>query len=411
MQVRKERPSAGGIPSLPEGREILPLNVEKVGDRVATPACWSRCVPVEQAANRSDDATVSPASLAAAFGVVSLRADPAVKSAIAMALGFTPGRADASLFALLNVRNKLVNANGAFNFASRIVFAPWTPPNNVLRGGLDSLGIDYSIADLSDPEAAAKVDAWVREITKGTIPEILGGPLSKSSFVALNALHFKSRWKMRFDPARTSRAAFIGADGNSGDVAMMRLGEADHRFRFERHGERSFVAVDLPFADERFSLVVVTTIDKPAAVKEFAPVAAWLTGAGFKAHRGDLALPRFSASRRQDLMPVLDALGLDKVRHAASALQDFAAGATLSQVVQRAMIEVDEDGAEAAAATAVASPLMLGADPRIHMVVEQAVRLCAARQGDGAGPYRWLCGAAAEGKDGVKAGRRMRASA
>jgi serpin B len=140
-----------------------------------------------------------------------------------------------------------VNANGAFNFASRIVFAPWTPPNNVLRAGLDSLGIDYSIADLSDPEAAAKVDAWVREITKGTIPEILGGPLSKSSFVALNALHFKSRWNMRFDPARTSRAAFTGADGNSGDVAMMRLGEADHTFRFERHGERSFVAVDLPF--------------------------------------------------------------------------------------------------------------------------------------------------------------------
>jgi hypothetical protein len=30
MQVRKERPSAGGIPSLPEGREILPLNVDAV---------------------------------------------------------------------------------------------------------------------------------------------------------------------------------------------------------------------------------------------------------------------------------------------------------------------------------------------------------------------------------------------
>ena len=34
----------------------------------------------------------------------------------------------------------------------------------------------------------------------------------------------------------TSRAAFTGADGNSGDVAMMRLGEADHTFRWERHG-------------------------------------------------------------------------------------------------------------------------------------------------------------------------------
>jgi hypothetical protein len=71
---------------------------------------------------------------------------------------------------------------------------------------------------------------------------------------------------------------------------MMRLGEADHTFHWERHGERSFVAVDLPFAGERISLVVVTTIDKPAAVKSFAPVAAWLTGASFKACGGDLAL-------------------------------------------------------------------------------------------------------------------------
>jgi serine protease inhibitor len=203
-------------------------------------------------------------------------------------------------------------------------------------------------------------------VTKGAIPDILGGPVSKPSFVALNALHFKSRWKTPFDPARTSPVAFTGADGKSGDVAMMRLGEAVHAFR---HGDRSFVAVDLPFADERFSLIVVTTADKPAAAKEFAPVVPWLTGMGFTAHVGDLALPRFSASGRQDLMPALDALGLDKARHATTALQGFASGATLSQVVQRAMIEVEEEGAEAAAA--VASTRMLGGDDGIHMVADK----------------------------------------
>jgi hypothetical protein len=30
-----------------------------------------------------------------------------------------------------------------------------------------ALGIDYSIADLSDPEAAAKIDAWIKEVTNG----------------------------------------------------------------------------------------------------------------------------------------------------------------------------------------------------------------------------------------------------
>lgn len=152
---------------------------------------------------------------------------------------------------------------------------------------------------------------------------------------------------------------------------MMRLGRGLHAFRQERKGERRFVAIDLPFADERFSLVVVTTADKAAAAKEFAPAAAWLTGTGFTAQAGDLAMPRFSASAREDLMPVLDALGLDKARRAATALQGFAPGAMLSEVVQRAMIEIDEQGAEAAAATAVMSSRALGADEAIHMVVDK----------------------------------------
>jgi serine protease inhibitor len=369
IEVPSDR-TTGGVLAAAQAKLGFGL-IEKVarGAGPATP-CRSRCGP-EQGPNRNDNATVSPASLAATLGIVSLGADPTMKVAIAKALGFSPERADAGLSTLFDVRGKLANAGDAFRSVSRIVFAPSSPPNNILRAGLESLGIDYSIADLSDPEAAAKIDAWVSQVTNGAIPEILGGPVSKASFVALNALHFKSRWKTPFEVARTSPAAFTGADGKSGDVAMMRLGEAVHAFRRERHGERSFVAVDLPFADERFSFVVVTTTDKPAAAKEFAPVAPWLTGMGFEAHVGDLALPRFSASGRQDLIPALDALGLDKARHAAASLQGFAQGATLSQVVQRTMIDVDEEGAEAAAATAVASTRVLGADDGIHMVVDK----------------------------------------
>lgn len=342
--------------------------IEKIANgNSAAPPCKSRCMPT----NRHIDATVSPASLAAAFGIVSQGADHAMKAAIARALGFTPEQADAGLAALADVRGMLPSAGDTFQSASRIVFAPSSPPNRILQAGLENLGIDYSIADLSDPEAATKIDAWIKEVTKGAIPEILGGPVAKSSLVALNALHFKSRWKSPFDPALTAPAVFVGLDGKSGEVAMMRLGRAIRAFRQDRKGEHNFVAIDLPFADKRFSLVVVTTTDKAAAARDFAPAAAWLTGTGFTAQAGDLAMPRFSASGREDLMPVLNALGLDKARHAVIALQGFAPGAMLSQVVQRAMIEIDEEGAEAAAATAVMSSRTLGADDAIHMVVEK----------------------------------------
>jgi serine protease inhibitor len=295
------------------------------------------------------DTTISPASLASAFGIIALGAGAPMKAAIAKALGFGPERVEDNLAALSGVRGKLANAGNAFQSANRIVFAPSNPLDKIVSADLDSLGIDYSVADLAKPEVAADIDAWVKDITRGAIPEILGGPIEKASFVALNALHFKDRWKTPFDPQLTAMAPFKGADGKSGNVAMMRLGLAKRSFR----QERNFVAVDLPFADERFSLMVVTTTDKPAPAKEFGKIAGWLSGAGFTSRSGDLALPRFSLAGREELMPALDALGLDKARHAATALQGLAPGAMLSQVVQRAMIDVDEEGAEAAAATAI----------------------------------------------------------
>jgi serine protease inhibitor len=326
---------------------------------------------IEKLAMRKGTVTVSPASLASAFGIISLGADPPMKTAIAKALGFGPQRAEDGIAVLEAVHAKLGNAGDTFQSANRIVIAPTTPLNESLRARLETFGIDYSVADLSNPDAAAKIDAWVKEVTQGAIPEILGGPIEEASFVALNALHFKGRWKTRFDRQLTVTASFKGVNGNSGDVAMMHLGQAIRAFRQGRDRERDFVAVDLPFADERCSLVVVTTADRPASAKQFAPVADWLSGSGFSLRSGDLALPRFSVSAREDLMAVLDSLGLDKARHANNALQDFAPGARLSQVVQSTAVEVDEDGAAAAAATSVTMSRSLEADDTIHMIVDK----------------------------------------
>jgi serine protease inhibitor len=316
----------------------------------------------------TNDPAISPASLASVFGIVAMGADTPMKGAIAKTLGFDAANAAKALAALSETHIKLAADNGgSFQSADKIVFAPDSPPNALVQPGLEKLKIDYSIDDLSKAEAVGKINAWVNEITKGAIPEILSGPLDKASFVALNALHFKDRWKTPFDKQLTAPAPFKGADGKSDDVAMMRLPEAERSYR----SDKNFVGVDLPFADPRFSLVVITSTDKPLRAKEFGKVADWLSGTGFSSHKGDLALPRFRASALSDLLPVLDAMGLDKARHAPAALAAFGPGTVLSQVIQRAMVEVDEDGAEAAAATAVMASRSLERDDAIHMIVDK----------------------------------------
>ena len=312
------------------------------------------------------DSTVSPASLASAFAILAQGADAAMKAAIVKALGFGAADTTKSVAALINARATLAaNNGGLFESADRIVFAPDSAPSRGLAARLKQLGVDFTADDLSKPDAAAKIDAWVNEVTKGAIPEILGGPLDKASFVVLNALHFKGRWKTQFDPHLTAQAPFQSADGKSGEVAMMRLPKASRAYRIEQN----FIGVDLPFSNERFSLVVVTTMDKPAPAGDFAAAKKWLSGAGFTERKGDLALPRFKTSERSDLLPTLDALGLDKGRNSPTALARFGQGTRLTRVVQRAMIEVDEEGAEAAAATAVFG--LRAVDDSLHMVVDK----------------------------------------
>jgi serine protease inhibitor len=316
-------------------------------------------------------ATVSPASLASVLHLVSYGASPRMKEAIGKALGFerTEG-----LAALKAVRPNLTGSSDVFVFKDKLVFAPSSPPAEIALAGFKDLNVPIDIADMSNVDEAKKVDAWVKDVTKGAIPEILGGPLPKTSFAALNALHFKARWKNPFDVKQTADAPFTGIDGKSADVKMMHLSKATRIFQQEQKGERTFVAVELPFADDRFALVVVTTKEKPAAARDFAPVAAWLSGSsgsGFRLLSGDLALPRFAAAGGGDLTKALDALGLKEARRAANSLPLFGSDVALSAVLQRAMIEVDEEGAEAAAATVAIGTRTLEADDSIHMTVDK----------------------------------------
>jgi serine protease inhibitor len=320
---------------------------------------------IEHLSKEDNDSTISPASLASAFSLLAKGSNGEMKAAIAASVGFDAGDLAKNLTALSKARAALASNDGAVQSAEKIVIDPESAPPRHLAARLKKQGIEFVAEDLSQPEAVARIDDWVKTTTKGAIPEILGEPLDKGTFAVINALHFKAQWKDPFDPARTAQSSFQNIDGATGDVAMMHLSKAPHAYRTAE----GFVGVDLPFANERYSLVVVTTTEKPAKVADFTPVKDWLSGEGFEARKGDVLLPRFKLSGRFDLLPTLDALGLDKGRHSPKALAHFGQGSALSRVVQRAMIEVDEEGATAAAATAVLGKRAV--DDSLHMVVDK----------------------------------------
>jgi serpin B len=296
---------------------------------------------------------VSPASLASVMALLDLGAMPEMRVALLKSLAFekSPDEAAADKLAALRASTKSGQAEkgGPLTAANAIVFDPKAAPFPNKVRELAGAGAQVSIDDLSDPAAIRRINHWVNERTSGLIPFIIDKGPRESGLVALNALHFKDRWKDAFDRNATRQAPFHSLAGSVVEVPMMQREGSMH---FREQG--TFVAVELPYANDRFRLVLITSKVKPARAVEFRPVVDWLGGEGFAQGMGELALPRFGLGARADLLEPLDALGLSPARTSPRALSGFSPVAmTIAQVIQRTEIRVDEAGTQAAAATAV----------------------------------------------------------
>jgi serpin B len=315
---------------------------------------------------------VSPASLAMVFSLLDMGADDPMRAAIRKTLGFggakgaTKGDLE-SLRAVASSVLKRAQEGGPLALADMIVFDPGSKPIPQALEGLKAAGAEVSVEDLSKPDTIARINAWVKEKTRGLIPSVVEESPQDAGLVAINALYFKDRWKEPFDPALTRDEKFQVSQGQSVNVQMM---HSEGRLAFRQ--DNKFVAAALSYASGDYELVVLTSRDAPLGVNEFAVASGWLGGQGFEMSEGEIALPRFSASGSEDLLPVMDALGLAKARKAPGALKGFTATSqTIARVVQKTELRVNEEGTEAAAATAVTT--LRSAMPRnyVKMIVDK----------------------------------------
>jgi len=295
--------------------------------------------------NATANIVVSPASLAGALAAIELGADEPLRRSLHQTLGFkNPAAASMDFDALRKATGR--TDGGPLASANAVVFDRATAPFAAALEALDRAGIRATTEDFASPATVAAINAWVSDRTRGKIPTILDELPRDAGLVALNALYFKDRWKQPFAATDTTAAPFHLVGGRSVAVPLMRAG--DRRFRFRQ--DQRFVAVELAYASEGYSLVVVTTRRDPAAAKDFTRLGAWLSGEGFAEIPGEVALPRFEAGADLDVMPALKAMGLQPQ----SRLPGFSRSPLhLARAQQRIELAVDEEGTEAAAATAV----------------------------------------------------------
>ncbi len=309
---------------------------------------------LQGARGKGDNIVVSPASLAAILAVLAQGADDKMQAAIHKCLGLAavPGAASGELQALRAQLRQVGLAReeqgATFTLANLIVIDPQSQPNTPAVDKLRD-GAEVVIDDLSKAATVDRINAWVAGQTKGFIRKVFDGPQRATGLAGVNALYFKGLWKDRFDAKLTQVRPFHLVGGGTSDVPLMtRIGSYRHR------EDERFVAVDLPYRNERFGLVVATTNDRPASAAEFASVGDWLTGEEFFPGRVDLSLPRFTMTEGADILEALDAAGLKPGRLSPTSFAPlFSVPQTLSRIAQRTYLRVDEEGTEAAATTAI----------------------------------------------------------
>jgi serpin B len=208
------------------------------------------------------------------------------------------------------------------------------------------------------------VNGWVAQRTEGKIPRLLDAIDPDAAATLLNAIYFKAHWASAFDAAATRSEAFNLTRAQKADVAFM---HQTGRFSLVTRG--GYRAVRLNYEVPELGLVIVL----PDDIEGAGPVARRL-GANelaelFAALRDGqarkpvaLALPKFKIDFKAGLIPPLQQAGIRKAFDKDAA--DFSgmmgrspAGddrVYIGDVVHRAVIDVAEEGTEAAAATAVA---------------------------------------------------------
>jgi serpin B len=164
-----------------------------------------------------------------------------------------------------------------------------------------------------------------------------------------NAVYFNAAWASKFDQSGTSDHAFHRIDQSTVTVPMMRqLGTFNHT----RVGEAD--AIELLYDGQEVSMVIIVPHDLPAL--EAALDVAYLArvDANLAPTQVDLRMPKFEVESAVSLTRTLQNMGM---RSAFAPDADFSAMSdtplAITDVLHKAMIKLDENGTEAAAATAV----------------------------------------------------------
>lgn len=321
--------------------------------------------------NAADNIIYSPYSISTALAMVYAGARENTALQMAETLHFDLHPDDLHpVFAALGEQLTSIDNDYEDAFQLNIANAVWAqdgyplqPDYTVLLNEHYGAGVQSVDFANAAEDARVTINDWVSQKTDGRIPELLSpaslSPVSR--LVLTNAIYFNATWQLLFDEDETYEEAFTLLDGTDVQVPMMHM---SNQFGYIEGDKFQVIELDYQPQGEVKMMIILPDSGAFDAVEEALDadwfrqtreeLAAWQT-----TWNVNLSMPRFGTEMTVELSETLTEMGMPDAFQISANFAGIADPAATGEplfidlVIHQAFIEVDEEGTEAAAATAI----------------------------------------------------------
>ncbi|KAH8304513.1 hypothetical protein KR059_011655, partial [Drosophila kikkawai] len=312
-------------------------------------------------ANPDRNVVYSPLSIRTSGGMLRMAAVENSPTAAELDAGlrFSPGDVQ-SIAQSFDVVLRAYEQCGILKLANRLYvmmgLSPGKKFGSMLENNFHSKPIEI---DFGSDQAAKTINSWVESQTNELIKDIIGpGVLSsRTRLVLVNAIHFKGEWVNKFAEEETKKEKFFLESKQSADVTMMHTRK---NFFIGELPNLKATALRLDYSACNLAMIILLPDENsslPNLEKLLAGTTLEAISSSMALELVDVKIPKFRADFQQELSDTFKLMSMGRIFSDQAELGEMLASRELisvSHIIHKAFIEVNEVGTEAAAATAVA---------------------------------------------------------
>lgn len=308
--------------------------------------------------SEEENIMISPLSISVALAMAYNGANGDTKAEMEETLrvaGLTAEDINASYSTLIKALQS-VDDDVIFEIANAIYYAEnFQVKADFLQTNITNYDAEVSALDFNSPSAVETINDWVANKTNDKILTIIDELSDNARLVLLNAIYFNGIWSKKFDEEGTKMKIFTKADGTNIEIPFMSKEDA-----LEYASNELFEAIRLPYGNGQYNMVVMLPTEGKSSQHIIDELNAkkwnsW-SEAFIKEDHVVVTMPRFKFAFNSELKNVLKKMGMEKAfdpkTSEFSGISDNS-DLFISSVLHKSYIDVNENGTEAAAVTAI----------------------------------------------------------